>query len=388
MKLGKEKTNYDAAEYLKELKVFIQKYVTDYQTALKKLTAAQSKYDEAVKESTQKEALLNLSVSSASSSDASSSSSTVEIMYRLYNPNSGEHFYTKDAKEKNDLIDCGWNFEGNGWKAPSTSNTPVYRLYNPVAGEHHYTMDAAERDMLVSKGWNYEKIGWYSDDSKSVPIYRQYNPNQYACNHNYTTSVDEKNYLISISWHNEGIGWYGLSGPVYIEGIDVSEHKGEIDLSQYRNGFVIIRAGWGDAVTDIKFLDNVKQCEELGIPYGIYLYSYALNTKEAVSEADFMIALAKQCHPTVGVWFDAEDDSFKDQWAPNYASELVSGISQTFCNTVRNAGYHVGIYASKYWFDNYITGTDQYDKWVAWWDDNDGTFTDHSDYGASLHQYS
>lgn len=153
MKLGKEKISYDAAEYLKELKAFIQKYVTDYQTALDELTAAQSKYDEAVKESTQK-SLVRLSLSSTTSPEISSSgsASTVEIMYRLYNPNSGEHFYTKDAKEKNDLIDCGWNFEGNGWKAPSTSNTPVYRLYNPIAGEHHYTMDAAERDMLVSKG--------------------------------------------------------------------------------------------------------------------------------------------------------------------------------------------------------------------------------------------
>lgn len=46
-------------------------------------------------------------------------------MYRLYNPNSGEHFYTKDAKEKKGLVDAGWKDEGTGWYAPA-SGSPVY----------------------------------------------------------------------------------------------------------------------------------------------------------------------------------------------------------------------------------------------------------------------
>ena len=82
-------------------------------------------------------------------------------MYRLYNPNSGEHFYTKDMTEKNHLVSLGWKYEGIGWTAPSYSNTPVYRLYNPNAGEHHYTLDKKEKNNLVKVGWNYEGIGWY-----------------------------------------------------------------------------------------------------------------------------------------------------------------------------------------------------------------------------------
>ncbi|MBQ9278789.1 MAG: Ig-like domain-containing protein, partial [Lachnospiraceae bacterium] len=109
-------------------------------------------------------------------------------MFRLYNPNSGEHFYTANVTEKNNLVSFGWRYEGIGWKAPVKSNTPVYRLYNKNAGDHHYTMSASERDFLVSVGWKYEGIGWYSDDSKSVPLYRQYNPNAKAGSHNYTTS--------------------------------------------------------------------------------------------------------------------------------------------------------------------------------------------------------
>ena len=131
-------------------------------------------------------------------------------MYRLYNPNSGEHFYTKDMAEKNHLVSLGWKYEGIGWTAPSYSNTPVYRLYNPNAGEHHYTLDKKEKNNLVKVGWNYEGIGWYSDDAKGVPLYRQYNPNAFACNHNYTKSKVENDWLVSLGWKYEGIGWYGV----------------------------------------------------------------------------------------------------------------------------------------------------------------------------------
>ena len=133
-----------------------------------------------------------------------------EEMYRLYNPNSGEHFYTSDWSETTYLSSLGWRYEGVGWYAPTDSSTPVYRMYNPVAGEHHYTPDAAERDMLVDAGWNYEGEGWFSDDAHTTPLYRDYNPNAFANNHNYTVDVNEHQYLVSLGWRDEGIGWYGL----------------------------------------------------------------------------------------------------------------------------------------------------------------------------------
>ncbi|MBQ9277907.1 MAG: Ig-like domain-containing protein [Lachnospiraceae bacterium] len=131
-------------------------------------------------------------------------------MFRLYNPNSGEHFYTSNVAEKDNLVGVGWRYEGIGWKAPAKSNTPVYRLYNKNAGDHHYTMSEKEKDNLVSLGWKYEGIGWYSDDAKSVPLYRQYNPNAKAGSHNYTTSKAENDKLVSLGWRDEGIGWYGV----------------------------------------------------------------------------------------------------------------------------------------------------------------------------------
>ena len=133
-----------------------------------------------------------------------------EDMYRLYNPNSGEHFYTANTAEKNDLVKAGWNYEGIGWTAPVSSKIPVYRLYNANGGEHHYTTDVAERDMLVDAGWSDEGIGWYSDDFHKVPIYRDYNPNAFANNHNYTADWNEHLVLMDAGWRDEGVGWFGM----------------------------------------------------------------------------------------------------------------------------------------------------------------------------------
>ena len=132
-------------------------------------------------------------------------------MYRLYNPNSGEHFFTSSAGERDLLVSAGWTNEGIGWKAPVTSNTPVYRLYNPNGGEHHYTTSVAEKNNLVAMGWNDEGIGWYSDDNHGVAVYRQYNPNSFSNNHNYSTSASEDAWLVSLGWESEGVAWYGVA---------------------------------------------------------------------------------------------------------------------------------------------------------------------------------
>lgn len=135
----------------------------------------------------------------------------VEPMYRLYNPNSGEHFYTAGKSERDGLVSRGWRYEGIGWYAPEgLGSDPVYRLYNPNAGDHHYTMSVKERNYLARHGWNYEGIGWYSGGS--IPIYRQYNPNAVTGSHNFTTNRKERDALVRAGWRAEGIAWYGTSG--------------------------------------------------------------------------------------------------------------------------------------------------------------------------------
>ncbi|MCR4611822.1 MAG: hypothetical protein K5644_07990 [Lachnospiraceae bacterium] len=132
-------------------------------------------------------------------------------MYRMYNPNSGEHFYTANVNEGNYLMSVGWYYEDYAWMSPTTSDTPVYRLYNPNTGDHHYTVDFGEKNHLVSIGWNDEGIGWYSASGSGRMVYRLYNPNATgAGSHHYTTKSSERIQLVLNGWRYEGVGWYGL----------------------------------------------------------------------------------------------------------------------------------------------------------------------------------
>lgn len=129
-----------------------------------------------------------------------------ELMFRLYNPNTGEHFYTASVEEKDHLLKLGWRDESVGWATLRTGQS-IYRLYNPNAGDHHYTVSADERDHLVQVGWHDEGIA--TRTSGHAPIYRLYNPNaKKAGAHHYTRYATERDFLINLGWRDEGIAWY------------------------------------------------------------------------------------------------------------------------------------------------------------------------------------
>lgn len=136
-------------------------------------------------------------------------------MQRLYNPYTGEHFYTSSAQERDALKRAGWRYEGIGWTAPKTGD-PVYRLYNPYApgGDHHYTTSTRERDTLKQAGWRYEGVGWMSApaaDKTRKPLHREYNPYATTGTHNYTLDTTEHRHLITLGWHDEGTAWYATA---------------------------------------------------------------------------------------------------------------------------------------------------------------------------------
>lgn len=170
------------------------------------------------------------------------------------------------------------------------------------------------------------------------------------------------------------------------KGVDVSKNNGTVNwdavVKAGYGDFAIIRCGYGSDLKkqdDTKFAENVKKCEALGIPYGVYLYSYALNTADAESEAAHALRLLKQVGKNFkyGVWFDMEDaDNYKKRNGMPSNDTLVD-ICYTFCNIVESKGYYTGIYASKSWLDNQLKSSklDRFDKWVAQWNDTGCTYT-------------
>lgn len=173
-------------------------------------------------------------------------------------------------------------------------------------------------------------------------------------------------------------------------GIDISKHNGNINLEPYKGQFVIIRVGYGHFHLDEKFERNVNECKRLGIPFGVYHYSYALNEAEAEAEARGVLdAIAKYKNDIkVGVWFDMEDaDGYKKKHGFKFSNATIAPICYKFCKMIEDAGYYSGIYTSSSWLD-YVKGlNDRFDKWVANWGKNDGTqHTNTSQYGT-LQQY-
>ena len=131
-------------------------------------------------------------------------------LFRLYNPYTGEHLYTLDAKERDKLVKAGWKYEGVGWNAPKYSRAPVYRLFNKYSDDHHYTTSKDEYDSCVKNGWSGEGIAWYSDVDKGTTLYRLFNPFETVGTHHYTTSETERNTMVTDGWKDEGVAWYGM----------------------------------------------------------------------------------------------------------------------------------------------------------------------------------
>lgn len=132
-----------------------------------------------------------------------------QFIFRLYNNNAGQHFYTPSVYEATSVQNAGWAYEGVAWAAP-TKGTNVYRLYNKNSGEHFYTASVYEKDSLVKVGWRYENVSWHSGGN--MPVYRLFNPkakgNQES--HLYTLNTYERDNLIKNGWKSDGTVWYAL----------------------------------------------------------------------------------------------------------------------------------------------------------------------------------
>lgn len=173
-------------------------------------------------------------------------------------------------------------------------------------------------------------------------------------------------------------------------GIDISEHNGNIDLTPYKGQFVIIRVGYGNFTLDKKFTRNVAECKRLGIPFGIYHYSYALNKEGAKNEAAAVLRTIEPYRNDIkcGVWFDMEDaDGYKRRHGFVIHRNSVAPICYEFAKTVEDAGYYSGIYTASSWLGYITPACDRFDKWVANWGTNNGQLqSDTSKYGT-IHQY-
>ena len=146
--------------------------------------------------------------------------------------------------------------------------------------------------------------------------------------------------------------------------IDVSKHQGKIDWKKLKGKIdgAIIRCGYGSDMAkqdDERFKENVEACIQLGIPFGVYLYSYAKTVESAKSEAAHVIRLLAPYKGKLSfpVYYDLEEAGTE-----NGAVERAI----VFGDIIEAEGYWCGIYANQHWWRNYLkNGLDRFTKWVA-----------------------
>ena len=162
------------------------------------------------------------------------------------------------------------------------------------------------------------------------------------------------------------------------KGIDVSTFQGDINWKKVKNDgidFAIIRLGFrgyesGKIVLDSKFEDNIKGSLKAGLDTGVYFFTEAVNEKEAIEEAEFVIENLKDYKITMPVVLDVEESANKEKTRTReVTAEQRTKNVIAFCEKIKAAGYDVMIYGN---LKSFMVMMDFeqleiYDKWFAYY---------------------
>lgn len=165
----------------------------------------------------------------------------------------------------------------------------------------------------------------------------------------------------------------GKASSKYAHMIDVSEHQGSIDFNKVKAAgvkAVIIRAGYGSSTTDKYFYQNIKNAKAAGLTVGIYWFSYAANTKQAVNEAKRCMAVIKPFKIDLPVFFDWEYDSMR--YTKVKSRSKITDMTAAFCSTITSGGYRAGYYFNLHYLNSYYNPSKltKYATWYAYWGTN------------------
>ena len=158
--------------------------------------------------------------------------------------------------------------------------------------------------------------------------------------------------------------------------IDVSEWQGDIDWAKAKadgvEGVVIrLGYGWGNNA-DKKAQRNISECKRLGIPFGIYWYSYADTPSIAKEEGTDVVAKLKQfgVNPSdlaYPVYYDLEKWTWEGHQPPTDPN-VYNNIVNNWYSALQSAGYkNLGVYSYTSYLQGPLKHADIYAKttWVA-----------------------
>ncbi len=203
-------------------------------------------------------------------------------------------------------------------------------------------------------------------------------------------------------------GWQYVSGHRYyfnsngvrksVKGIDVSVYQKDINWEKVAADgieYAIIRAAWrgydtGTLSLDPKFYQNIKGALSNGIEVGVYIFSQAINTKEAVEEASLLLKLCEGYEVTFPFAIDIEGSGASNGRADNISKEQRTAVVNAFCATIRSAGKTPMLYTGQWYYSakfNHSTLT-SCPLWIAWYAEKDQKTVSPKPNSFSIWQYS
>lgn len=150
-------------------------------------------------------------------------------------------------------------------------------------------------------------------------------------------------------------------------GVDVSTWQGDIDWKKAKDSidFAILRLGWignrNNHALDNKFERNYRECVKLGIPVGIYIYSYSKTEAAAISGAEWVLKTLKKRKLDLPIYLDMEDKTIKSA-----GRVKLTKICHAFNTKIEQGGYWAGVYANADWFKNYLNGEELRKRYTCW----------------------
>lgn len=158
-------------------------------------------------------------------------------------------------------------------------------------------------------------------------------------------------------------------------GIDVSGYQGNIDFETVKESgieFAIIRVGGtiginGEYFLDSKFKQNIEGFSKVGIPVGIYFFSYAPSKESAIKDAEWVYEQIKEYKIDLPVVYDWENWSFYNEF--NLSFYNLTANAEAFLDTLSKKGYQGMLYGSKNYIEKIWLKTD-YPIWIAHYTDD------------------
>ena len=247
-----------------------------------------------------------------------------------------------------------WDYNGT-----ADYNGVKYIFVGSIAKNGIYKSKYTDYNLVYADG----KTGWYDYGDNTYYIGSDGRP---LCGNQY---IDGKRYFFNAN---------GAKASLF--GADFSKHQGTIDWASVKQSgveFVILRAavrGYGSSgnlVTDSQIAANIKGALSQNIDVGIYVFSQAVTTEEAVEEAERALDIIKGYDIKLPIYFDSEYSGAPNRTgrADGLTKAERTSLAIAFCETVRNAGYKPGVYASKSFFYNnlgYVAFQSRgYEIWLA-----------------------